>query len=122
MPKRCLSNSVMVSPKRSKQDSDSESEELVDDSPCPVCDTLSSYRRVVRIPKSGETYMDKDCGYCGAIIRYFTKYMTFEELDEKYIENQCIKVVEVDEQEHGDQLKIVFKRVPGKIGKKLYFK
>jgi len=111
-------------PKSFKRDSetDSESEELVDDTPCPVCDTLRSYRRIVRIPKTNETFVDKECGYCGAIVRYFTKFMTFEELDEKYIENQCTKVCEVDEQENGDQIKVVFRRTPGRMGKKLKFK
>ena len=84
------------------------------DDPCIVCGTLSSNRRVVRIPKSGETYNDSECGYCGAIQRLFKKTVTtreFEEKFEKWVRKKFIRIQTLNEHESKDEIVIEFYRL-----------
>lgn len=109
----------MMSP---KPDSDSECDsDVEEDTPCPVCDTMSRVRRCVRIPRGNETFADKECGYCGAILRYFTIYVTFEELEDRYIGNRFVKVTEVEETDESDKIKVVFRRNTIPVRTKLEF-
>ena len=83
-----------------------------DESPCPVCNTRKSNRRLVHIPKKNETYRDKECGYCGAILRLFARIVTQEELEKKYIGKRYIKVCKVEEEPEGDdKIKIEYRRM-----------
>lgn len=93
---------------------DTDQSELECDEPCLVCDTPPSYRRCVRIPRANETYKDEECTYCGAILRYFTVYLTFEEFDEKMFDKKFLKgkkIHKVDENDTDDKIQVVYRRM-----------
>lgn len=70
--------------------------------PCEFCKTPYCFRRVVRLPKEGETYNDSECDYCGAIVRIFSKLFANFEVYEQDMSLLKMNILKIKYRENDD--------------------